>query len=133
MLHTNHIFSPTAAPAAMHNIMATSNPIRYHSTESRSLLRITTDGLLSNGIDIDRFGAMKHGKYLLCGGLRLTTHAADQLHPYMDGSGDEPISHMDPRTVTFMKRANLASPVLQRPTPTACVGIAQWLEKVLCD
>ena len=76
---------------------------------------------------------MKHGKYLLCGGLRLTTHAADQLHPYMDGSGDEPISHMDPRTVTFMKRANLASPVLQRPTPTACVGIAQWLEKVLCD
>jgi hypothetical protein len=117
MLHTNNIFSLTAASAAMHNTMATAHSIRYHTTESRPLLRIITDGLLSNGIDIDRFIFKKNGEYLLCGGLRLTTHAAEQLSPYMKGSGDEPISHMDPRTVTFMKRTNLASPVGYKGPP----------------
>jgi len=76
----------------MHGITATANPGRYHTTESRSLLRITTEGMLGNGIDIDKFGAKNNGKFPLCGGLYLTAHASDQLHPYMGGSGDEPIS-----------------------------------------
>ena len=113
------ILTPAAAASSssMHNIMATTIPIHYHSTESRNLLRVTTDGLLSNGIDIDRFGAQRHGKYILCGGLKLTAHAAEQLHPSMGGCGDESTAHMDPKTVSFMSRANLASPAGYKGPP----------------
>ena len=98
----------------MNSIMATTIPIYYHTTESRSLLRVTTDGLLSNGIDIDRFGVQRHGKYILCGGLKLTAHAAEQPHPSTGGCGDEPTAHMDPKT---MSRANLASPAGYKGPP----------------
>jgi hypothetical protein len=91
-----------AGPSHATEMSLTNNPIRYHTTEARRLLQVTTDGLTGNGIVIDSFGAMKAGKYILCGGLRLTAHAADQLHPSMGGTNDAPMERMDPKTVTFM-------------------------------
>ena len=46
----------------MHNVMATNNPIRYHSTEAKRLLEVTVEGLSSNGIEIDGLDAKKYGK-----------------------------------------------------------------------
>ena len=75
MIPFNPFGGPASAPPAMHNVMATNNPIRYHSTETKRLLEVTVAGLSSNGIEIDGLGATKYGKYILKGGLVLTAHA----------------------------------------------------------
>ena len=116
-MSTNNMYAPITAPAAMHNVMVTNHPIRYHTTEARRLLEVTSEGLSSNGILIDQFDTKKNGKYLLCGGLRLTEHAAEQLHQSMGGRGDATLEHMDLKTVTFMQRANLASPAGYKGAP----------------
>ena len=59
----------------MHNVMATNNPIRYHSTEAKRLLDVTVEGLSSNGIEIDGLGEKKNGKYILRGGLTLASRS----------------------------------------------------------
>jgi hypothetical protein len=124
---SNITYAPTTAPAAMHNVMVTNHPIRYHTTEARRLLEVTTEGLSSNGINIDQFGSQKDGKYILCGGLRLTAHAAEQLHPSMGGRGDAPTDHMDLRTVTFMHRQPGKPCWLQRSdTTSVCLTRAAW-------
>ncbi len=91
MLSFNSFGGPTSAPPAMHNIMATCNPIRYHSTEAQRLLEVTIEGLSSNGIEIDGFGEKKGGKYVLRGGLKLTAHAAEQLPLDMGGRSRRPV------------------------------------------
>ncbi len=45
----------------MHNVMATNNPICYHSMETKRLPVVTVAGLSSNGIEIDGLGATKYG------------------------------------------------------------------------
>jgi hypothetical protein len=97
---------PTSAPPAMHNAMATNNPIRYHSTETKWLLAVTVEGLSSNGIEIDGLGEKKQGKYLLRGGLVLTAHAAKQLPPEMGGRSRKPVVAMDQRKVSFFQQVN---------------------------
>ena len=56
MMSFSSFSGPTSAPPAMHNVMATNNPIRYHSTEAKRLLEVTVEGLSSNGIEIDGLG-----------------------------------------------------------------------------
>ena len=90
--------------------MATNNPIRYHSTETKRLLEVTVAGLSSNGIEIDGLGAMKDGKYILKGGLVLTAHAAEQLPLEMGGKSRSPAIGLDERTVSFFRQVNTHSP-----------------------
>ena len=110
MMSFSSFSGPTSAPPAMHNVMATNNPIRYHSTEAKRLLEVTVEGLSSNGIEIDGLGEKKNGKYILRGGLTLTAHAAEQLPPEMGGRSRKPAVGMDPRTVSFMQSVNIHSP-----------------------
>ena len=79
---------PCTMTPSMHDVMATNNPLRYHTTEARRLLEVTVDGLSSNGIDIDGLGEKINGKYRLRGGLKLTAYAAMQLPSFMGGRGN---------------------------------------------
>ena len=89
------MFSGSAQPSslntipAMHSIMATRNPMRYHTTEARRLLEVTRPGLSGNGIEIDGLGETRDGKIILRGGLTLTALAAAQL-------ADEHLSDQSP-------------------------------------
>ena len=106
----------------MHSIMATRNPMRYHTTEARRLLEVTRPGLSGNVIEIDGLGETRDGKIILRGGLTLTALAAAQLPLNMGGRGRASVGPVSERTVHFMQQANLASPAgfkSQLPSPSS--------------
>jgi hypothetical protein len=67
----------------LHHIAATTFPLKYHSTEARRLLEVTSAGLSGNGIEILGLGERLGSKIVLRGGLVLTPHAAAQMPPSM--------------------------------------------------
>ena len=94
----------------MHRVQTTAKAIRYHTTEARRLVQVTLDGLSHNGIESHGLGLSENCIFILDGGLRLTPHAAAQVPQFAGGTGLGGIAHMDRRTVSFLDRANVASP-----------------------
>ena len=102
--------SANYSSGAMHKVQTTAKAIRYHTTESRRLVSVTLDGLSYNGVESHGLGHSEGGIFILDGGLRLTPHAAAQVPQFAGGTGLGGIAHMDRRTVSFLDRANVASP-----------------------
>ena len=102
----------------MHRVQTTTKAIRYYTTEFWRLVAVTLDGLSHNGVESHGLGHSENGIFILDGGLRLTPHAAAQVPQFAGGTGLGGISHMDRRNVSFLDRANVASPAGYKGHPS---------------
>ena len=70
-------------------VTTTANPFKYHTIESAKLLESTFAGLEANGIDTDFLGERgDDARFILRGGLRLSTFAKSHVLPQLGGTSD---------------------------------------------